>query len=215
MSEWAPNLIVCVVGYFVGGIPFGLLIGKSRDIDIRDHGSGNIGATNVLRTLGKRLGYLCFGLDVLKGMVPVLIACRIARLQEWPHQNLTPVFAVFAVVAGHVWCPFLKFKGGKGVATSAGGILAVAPLPTACSLVIWYLVFCIWRYVSLASIVAAALLPVAAVIIARAVPRMAMERPTLLLLIVLALLIIIKHRANIKRLLAGTENRFAEKGSAP
>jgi glycerol-3-phosphate acyltransferase PlsY len=215
VSEWAPNLIVCVVGYFVGGIPFGLLIGKSRDIDIRDHGSGNIGATNVLRTLGKRLGYLCFGLDVLKGMVPVLIACRIARLQEWPHQNLTPVFAVFAVVAGHVWCPFLKFKGGKGVATSAGGILAVAPLPTACSLVIWYLVFCIWRYVSLASIVAAALLPVAAVIIARAVPRMAMERPTLLLLIVLALLIIIKHRANIKRLLAGTENRFAEKGSAP
>jgi glycerol-3-phosphate acyltransferase PlsY len=214
VTDWTPNLVVCVVCYFVGGIPFGLLIGKSRGIDIRDHGSGNIGATNVLRTLGKRLGYLCFGLDVLKGMLPVLIACRIARVQEWPQQDLTPVFAVFAVVAGHVWCPFLKFKGGKGVATSAGGILAVAPLPTACSLLVWYLVFCIWRYVSLASIVAAAVLPVAAVVIGRLVPPMALESPTLLLLIVLAVLIIIKHRANIKRLLAGTENRFAEKGNA-
>jgi acyl phosphate:glycerol-3-phosphate acyltransferase len=214
VADWTPNLIVFGLCYFIGGIPFGLLIGKSKGVDIRDHGSGNIGATNVLRTLGKRLGYLCFSLDVLKGMVPVLIACKIARLQEWPHQDLTPVFAVFAVVAGHVWCPFLKFKGGKGVATSAGGILAVAPIPTACSLLIWYLVFSIWRYVSLASIVAAAVLPLAAVVIGRTMPRMALERPTLVLLIVLAVLIIIKHRANIKRLLAGTESRFAEKGNA-
>lgn len=214
MTDWAPNLIVCVVCYLIGGIPFGLLIGKSKGIDIREHGSGNIGATNVLRTLGKRLGIFCFSLDVLKGMVPVLIAVRIARVQDWPMQNMTPVFAVFAVVAGHVWCPFLKFKGGKGVATSAGGILAVAPLPAACALVIWYITFTISRYVSLASIVAAAVLPLAAVIIGRFVPRMALERPTLVLLIILAVLIIIKHRANIKRLLAGTENRFAEKGTS-
>lgn len=215
MTDWAPNLIIALTCYFIGGIPFGLLIGKSQGIDIRDHGSGNIGATNVVRTLGKRLGYCCFTLDVLKGMLPVLIACRIARLHELPHQDMTPMFAVFAVVAGHVWCPFLKFKGGKGVATSAGGILAVAPLPTACSLLVWFLVFSVWRYVSLASLVAAAVLPITAVIIGRMRPGLALERPTLILLIVLAVLIIIKHRANIKRLLAGTENRFAQKGNAP
>lgn len=203
--------LVFVASYLFGSIPWGLIIGKCKGIDIRQHGSGNIGATNVLRTLGKPLGVLCFFLDFLKGLIPVLIAIFLLKSGILANDALlAPVLAGFAAFAGHVWSLYLKFKGGKGVATSAGIIAALAPVSLLISGVLWLVVFKTSRYVSLASICASVALPVSAIVLS-ALRVYELHISVIILLVVIGVLAIIKHRGNIQRLLAGTENRFDSK----
>ncbi len=189
-----------VVSYVLGSIPTGFLWAKSRGIDIRKVGSGNIGATNVMRTLGRGPGIAVLVIDALKGFLPVWIAPLV-------FSNVDPLWlritcCVF-VVAGHNWTCWLKFKGGKGVATSAGALLAFLTLPLLCGLGVWLIVFGIWRYVSLASISAAVVVPVAAWF-PQSDPRLFMFTA------VVCAVIIYKHKSNIQRLLAGTENRIGK-----
>jgi glycerol-3-phosphate acyltransferase PlsY len=214
MTEWTAILGTLFASYVVGGIPFGLIIGRLKGIDVREHGSGNIGATNVLRLCGKPLGLLCFALDFAKGCVPVLAARAVAAAYDLPHAELVPVVAVVGAVAGHVWCPFLRFRGGKGVATSAGAVMAVAPEAVLAAIVLWYVIFALTRYVSLASIVAAAALPLVATGVLLARGGGAGRAPVLVLLYLLATMIVVRHRANIQRLLDGSENRIPRKDEA-
>jgi glycerol-3-phosphate acyltransferase PlsY len=193
-----------VVSYFLGSIPTGFLWAKARGIDIREVGSGNIGATNVMRALGKGPGIAVLLIDALKGFVPVWLAPRI-----FPDANPSPLQIVccVSVIAGHNWTCWLKFKGGKGVATSAGALLAFLPLPLLCGLGVWLVVFAIWRYVSLASVCAAVAVPVATWLI--------MKDPVLTVFTaILGVVTIYKHKSNVQRLLAGTENRVGAKKTA-
>lgn len=198
--------------YFIGSIPFGLLIGKINKIDIREHGSGNIGATNVLRTLGKKWGIPCFLLDFLKGCLPVLIGKALILKSDAPEniQQIAIPLLVFATVGGHVFSLFLKFKGGKGVATSAGAIMALAPHAVLAVLVVWFILLKAFGYVSLASIIGGAALPFLA-LITNALGWSKLGLPTIVILFVLAFLVVISHKANIKRLLDGTESSFKKK----
>lgn len=200
--------IVAVCGaYLAGSIPFGLLIGKMKGIDVRQHGSGNIGATNVTRVVGKGWGKLCFALDLLKGALPVLLV----KLLFKDEYGLLPSIAALFAVAGHMFPVWIGFKGGKGVSTAAGAILALCPIPLLTALLTWVIVFLLSRYVSLASILAAALLPVYAWIWNRLNICLTASAVELGLLTLLAVLSIVKHASNIKRLLNGTENRFDKK----
>jgi glycerol-3-phosphate acyltransferase PlsY len=189
-----------VVSYFIGSIPTGFLWAKSRGIDIRKVGSGNIGATNVMRALGKGPGITVLLIDAAKGFLPVWIAplvfSNVDRL--W----LQIICCVF-VIAGHNWTCWLKFKGGKGVATSAGALLAFLPLPMLCGLGAWLVVFGIWRYVSLASISAAVVVPVATWCLQG-------DRRLFIFTVVVCAVVIYKHKSNIQRLLAGTEGRIGK-----
>ena len=197
MISFLAMIGVSFVSYAIGSIPFGLLIGKFNRIDIRQRGSGNIGATNITRTLGRDWGIACFFLDFCKGLVPVLVA-----RQAVPDWGATPaILAAAAAIAGHIWPVYLRFKGGKGMATSLGALIALAPFHVLICAAIWYLVFLLSRYVSLASIIAALALPLASFLF-----RTRVE--TTVLLAVIAALIIYRHRSNIIRLLEGTENRF-------
>jgi glycerol-3-phosphate acyltransferase PlsY len=217
------------IAFLAGSIPFGLIIARAKGIDIRQHGSRNIGATNVWRVLGWRAGLTCFLLDVLKGFAPTLgagIAAGVVR----GHVLNPPIAArdaslwlavMFATILGHMFSPWVGFKGGKGVATGLGSALAVFPyltIPALAAFAIWLLVFRITRYVSLASIVAAAAMPCAT--LGWALFSAARDRgvsvlsswPFIGVASLLAVFIIWAHRANIARLRAGTEKRF---GSPP
>lgn len=206
-----PLLIgVVVVGcYLCGSIPFGLIIGKLNKIDIRNHGSGNIGATNVLRVLGKKWGYTCFVLDLLKGLIPVIVSKNLALVNEQSTAAYIPALALFCTVLGHVFSLFLGFKGGKGIATSAGAILAIAPYSLLAGLVIWFLTFKISGYVSLASILAAIFLPFLTIVEntlnLHDTPVSVYSQG---MLFVISILVIVKHKSNIHRLKAGNESRF-------
>jgi glycerol-3-phosphate acyltransferase PlsY len=191
-----------VVSYFCGSIPTGFLFGRARGIDIRKTGSGNIGATNVMRTLGKAPGIAVLLIDAAKGFLPVFFMPRV--FPEVDRSTLQSVCCI-AVIAGHNWTCWLKFKGGKGVATSAGALLAMLTLPLLCALGVWLIVFAVGRYVSLASIVAAAALPVA---------TWFFRRELVWFTAILAAIAIYKHKTNIQRLLAGTENRVGARKPA-
>lgn len=195
MNLW----LIVLISYLIGAIPFGLLIARMRGVDIQKVGSGNIGATNVLRSVGKPWGILTFACDALKGFLPVLL---LPRLAGTPHA-LLPIACAMAAILGHNFPVYLRFRGGKGVATSAGALLALAPAAVAVGLAAWALVFFTSRYVSLASIVGAVVIPVAGWWLYR--PGLALP----VFLSVLGGLIILRHRTNIQRLLNGTENRFA------
>ena len=190
-----------IVSYLLGSIPTGFLWGNARGIDIRTIGSGNIGATNVMRTLGKGPGITVLLIDALKGFVPVFVAPRIFHGLD---RSALQIVCCVAVIAGHNWTCWLKFKGGKGIATSAGALLAMLPLPLLCALGVWGVAFVIWRYVSLASIGAAVAVPVATWAITRDVTLLVFTA-------ILGAVAIWKHKANIQRLLAGTENRIGAK----
>jgi glycerol-3-phosphate acyltransferase PlsY len=193
-----------VASYLIGSIPTGFLWARARGIDIRKVGSGNIGATNVMRTLGKGPGIVVLIIDALKGFLPVWIAPLVFSNVDRLWLQIT--CCVF-VIAGHNWTCWLKFKGGKGVATSAGALLAFLPLPMLCGLGVWLVVFGIWRYVSLASISAAVVVPVATWFL--------QSDPSLLMFtVVVCAVVIYKHRSNIQRLLSGTENRIGKPKSA-
>lgn len=194
-------ILLTVVAYVIGSIPFGLLISKAKGKDIRTMGSCNIGATNVLRCLGKPLGITCFVLDVLKGYLPAALFPIVGKID--------PAFGLLfgtAAILGHNFPIFMKFKGGKGVATSAGVLLGVAPLAVAIGLLTWILVFKLSGYVSLGSIIAALI-----VIITGWVRVENYGIVTAIALTLLGALTIYRHRENIKRLANGTENKFRRK----
>jgi len=200
-----------LAAYLLGSIPWGFLIGRYYGVDVRKEGSKNIGATNVTRCVGKGAGKLCFALDFLKGALPVVAAqyfCNGGKCFEY-----VVIATLFAVVIGHMFPVFLKFHGGKGVSTAAGAIMALTPIPLIIALVVWVVVFLVSRYVSLASIAAAAVLPIVAWIfyLIGFGSDLARSQGVLIFLTIIALLAILRHHANILRLLNGTENRFGKK----
>ena len=199
--------IAVVVGYILGSIPFAYLAGKlTRGIDLREHGSGNLGATNVYRTLGGKIAAVVLVLDALKGAVPVLLVRRFA---VGDHLAIWAVAAGIAAIAGHAKPIFLLWRGGgKGVATAAGVFLALAPLPTLVALVTWLLVVLASGYVSLASLAAALALPVAiALLVGTGSVLFGVS-------VAIALFVFWTHRANIGRLRRGEEHRFGRKARA-
>jgi len=187
-----------LAAYLIGATPTSYIAGRlAKGIDLREHGSKNLGATNVYRTLGWRWAVPVGLIDIAKGALPV------ALLGSWAHgASGFPVFLGLAAVLGHIFSPYLGFKGGKGVATAAGMFLALAPFAVLIALPVWGL--CLWAtgYVSLSSILVAIIFPVLVLVTTRD------ATPTLIAGIGLALLIVYSHRANIRRLIAGTENRF-------
>jgi len=202
------KVLFIIIAYLIGAIPFGLLIGRMYGVDVRKEGSRNIGATNVTRTVGKTAGKFCFLCDFLKGAFPMVLVQLF-----FPQDQLLPLLAGFAAIFGHMFPVYLNFKGGKGVSTAAGAALALAPLPLFAAAGIWVIIFFVSRYVSLASIAAAASLPVMAELFSHlGVGSMAARSPwTIGFFVLIALLAIIRHHANIRRLLDGTENRFGKK----
>ena len=192
--------------FLLGSIPTGYLVARAKGVDIRQHGSGNIGATNVFRTLGKPLGVLVFFLDALKGFAAVWLAMRYGGGSAWPG-----ILAAVAAIAGHNYTPWLGFTGGKGIATSAGVLVALMPWAVLAIAVVWFAVFFATRYVSLASICAAAALPVA--VGGLWFYGCGGNAPLLGFSALIAALAIWRHRSNIERLMAGTEHRFDRKPS--
>lgn len=206
------TLAVAVLGsYLLGSIPFGYLVGKIGGIDIRKTGSGNIGATNVVRVLGKRYGYPVFVLDFLKGFGAVKISISIAT-DAWPEWGSPEIFGVLAAVAsviGHSFPLWLKFRGGKGVATSAGALFGLVPLAALIAVVIWLLVFWFTRYVSVASLVTAVALPLVILIMTRL--NQIQGNALFYSSLGIAAVVIWRHRSNFSRLMRGSEPRFTRK----
>ncbi len=187
-------ILILTLAYLLGSIPFSLIIARLfKGIDIRNHGSGNIGATNVLRTVGKKEAALALIADVLKGVLPVLFTVFVLE-ESW-----IAATAVF-VVLGHVFPIFTGFKGGKGVATSLGALIVIIPAGVIVSLIVWFLVLIVFRYASLASISAAIALP--AICWGLTTPLAFTAAAS-----INAVIIILKHTGNIKRLITGTENK--------
>lgn len=204
--------------FLCGSVPFGLLIARARGVDIRKHGSGNIGATNVARVLGMRLGLLVFALDVLKGLLPVLIAGMIhgvaGRVDPPEEHSWWWLGAVVAAIFGHMFSPWVGFRGGKGVATGLGAMLGVFPTLTIAALgsfAIWMLTLRIWRYVGLSSCIAAITLPMLAAGFFEVAGSWRAAWPYLTVTALVAVIVTYKHRGNLKRAFAGTERRFGER----
>jgi glycerol-3-phosphate acyltransferase PlsY len=229
-----PLTIAAVAGYLLGALPFGWLIARKFGINIFEHGSKNPGATNVKRVLGEkfgakgsRAGDIAFALDAFKGAVAAWwplafyktrvielsaqarrgaeVSAELADAHVWIYAAI--IGLVFALI-GHSFSCWTRFKGGKGVATSAGGLVVILPIPTIVGVLAWVAMFYLSRYVSLASIVAAVALPAAAWLIPGTPVAFA------ILATVLGIFVILRHRANITRLLNGTENKFAKKPAA-
>lgn len=203
-------LAIIIVSYLIGSIPAGYIVGRFRGIDIRAHGSGNIGATNVVRVLSKKFGYPVFLFDFFKGAVAVEISFWLSR-----HTNASVDLTIYAIIGGiccvfgHSYPVWLQFKGGKGVATSLGVLFALDPLLALSALGLWLITYAIARVVSVASIVAAVALPILAIAFAhvRAEPNTALLAFTL----AAAALVVWRHRSNIARLRRGDELRFDRK----
>lgn len=189
------QIILIVAAYLLGSIPTGLLLAKAAGVDIRSSGSGNIGATNVYRTLGRSVGILTLFGDCLKGVIPVVATGYFGMSDLWI------AAAGLAAFLGHTYTVFLGFKGGKGVATALGVFIAVSPAAVGSALLIFAAVVWKWRYISLGSISAAMAMPgMVAVFDSRP--------PVVVMTSIVALLVIWKHRENIKRLRSGTESKF-------
>lgn len=236
------------IAFLCGSIPFGFLIAKARGIDIRQHGSGNIGATNLGRVLGRRYFFLCFFLDMLKGLIPTAVAGSamgtLGTLQVGAGDAFWWMGVMFATVLGHMFTPWLGFRGGKGVATGLGALLGVFPamtIPAVGALVVYLMVLMLWRYVSLGSCSAAASLPLWVWIVFAQYEtlmqrklstrtdweRLTIEQveqlkgdipnygmPFFIVAVMLALLVIYKHRANMARIIRGEEPRVGESRKA-
>ena len=224
MSPAQTLLLLIPIAYLVGSIPFGLIVGLSRGVDPRKAGSGNIGATNVARLLGKRFFAIVFTLDLGKSLVPMLIASAVAHRVP-PEQRDATVYLLwllvgFAAVLGHMFSVFLKFTGGKGVATSAGVMLGLWPYftgPGLAAFAVFIVVFYAKRYISLGSIAGAIALPLAYLIIglSRGWPVFGAQLPLLIFGVLMAALIVYKHRTNIARLRTGTEPKFTTTTTKP
>ena len=204
-------LLLCVgIAYLSGSLPWGLWVGRfARGVDIRTLGSGNLGATNVYRSLGPGLGVLTLLLDIAKGALPVWLLPHAAFAVAFPGGPEWCRLAVgFAAVAGHVWTFLAGFRGGKGVATTAGVLLALAPAAFGVFLLVFLLVVAVTRFISLGSTLGAAAFAVALGFIAPG----GLRSPTFLLGLLLALLVVFRHRDNFRRLLRGEERRFSFRG---
>ena len=202
---------VVIGSYLLGSIPFGYVAGRIAGLDIRKRGSGNVGATNVIRTLGKGYGYPVFAADFLKGFAAVKMSTLIAmRLHpEWNSSEMFGIVAAISSVIGHSFPVWLHFKGGKGVATSAGALFGLAPVAALAGAAVWILTFFVTRYVSVASIAAAAALPVIILITTRL--RYTAGKSLFYSSVCLAAVVIWRHRSNLSRLVRGTEARFTRK----
>lgn len=235
MSDPVKWTILVVGAYLVGSIPFALILGRARGIDIRQHGSGNVGASNVGRVLGRKYGMMCFALDVCKGLGPTVLAGLWCGLFAPDMRDSAPALSTtqmllwitvaFAAIIGHTNSIYLGFKGGKGVATGFGSLLGIYPhltWPILGALVVWIGAVKLWRMISVASMLAAISLPLWFVLISIApnsaevgiasgfVDRLSSRWPFVLVTAMLAVLVIWKHRSNIKRIRAGTETRIGQ-----
>ena len=231
MPLWIPPLIA----FLAGSIPFGLLIAKTKGVNIREHGSGNIGATNVLRVIGKPYGIGCLILDFLKGFLPSLLAINVfviagknpqfimdnfngmantfPAVDAWKAQTLVIIVGLAAIM-GHNYSPWIGFKGGKGIATSGGVLVALMPVGVVVLLAIWLLFFVTTRYVSVASIGTAIMVPVVTLYGSYRHGYLSdgtWNKPLFVFSIVVALLAVWRHRTNIKSLMNGTEHKFSKK----
>lgn len=202
---------VALVSYLLGSIPAGYIAGRIAGIDIRDAGSGNIGATNVTRVLGKRYGYPVFMVDFLKGLMAVSLSILIEKRAQ-PISAPTELFGIVAAISsviGHAFPVWLSFKGGKGVATSMGALFGLMPFMALIGIAVWVITFEVTRYVSVASMTAALAVPISILIL---MPLKQTGGAVLLYFSVcLAALVIFRHRSNLSRLVRGTEPRFKRK----
>jgi glycerol-3-phosphate acyltransferase PlsY len=208
---WALVITCSIIGYLLGSFPAGYFAGRMAGVDVRRAGSGNIGATNVLRVLGKKWGYPVFLIDAFKGFAAVRVAFILVNY--WPaakpSAEYIAILAAIMSVAGHNFPIWLKFKGGKGVATSAGALMGLVPLAVPFVMLVWILVFEISRYVSLASVVAAIALPIIVSLLARW--KFVDTWAFIYFSIIIMVLVLWRHRSNLSRLLHGTEQRFRRK----
>ena len=191
--------ILWLVGaYLIGAIPFGFLIGKMRGVDVRTVGSKNIGATNVYRTVGHKWGFLAFFCDFLKGLLPTLAAIHFSTSTSFLH---LPVLVGLAAVIGHTLTVFMKFRGGKGVATAFGMMVALATYPALLAFAVFVVTVWLSHYISLGSMLAAATLAVLVWLF----PCLLAVR---IIAVLVAVFVIVKHKSNIQRLMKGCENRI-------
>lgn len=208
-------IILIVASYLLGSVPFGVLIARAHGKDLRSIGSGNIGATNVSRALGKKWAYICFILDCLKGLVPMLAAkplvtpLTVTTLSLW-------LTVGCAAILGHIFPVYLKFKGGKGMSTCMGIILGLYPyytLPGLIAFIVWVACVLLWRYVSLASIIAAVIFPASLITAIFSLQnwRFAELWPLIIVALALSALVIVRHVENIKRLLEGSEHKVLQR----
>jgi acyl phosphate:glycerol-3-phosphate acyltransferase len=214
------EILACLAAYFAGSIPFGLLIGKLVfGIDIREKGSGNIGATNVSRTFGAKWGIICLVLDALKGLLPAwLIPLGVASTSAAASPELVGVLAGLSTIVGHMFPCWLKFKGGKGVATSLGVVLILGPIGSAAGFVAFVLCTAMFRIIALSSITAAVVFGASQLIVLRPDP-FGESLPLALFSLAVPALIIVRHKGNIGRLWRGEEPKFtfgsAKKADTP
>ncbi len=209
-----PWLAWVAIALAMGSTPFGLIIARAKGVDIRAQGSGNIGATNVARVLGLRLGLLCFFLDLCKGLIPTLAyaisegllgAAELEAAQSWRWIGVW-----IAPILGHMFSPFVRFRGGKGVATALGSMLGVYPflaLPALIALGVWILIVWRWRMVGIASCIAAVVIPFSILLGVGNSGPLSNSAPFLIVTTALGLLVIFKHRKNLARTFAGTETK--------
>ena len=225
--------LIVLISYLMGSIPFGYLVARAHGMDIRQHGSGNIGATNVMRVLGKKPGYTVFACDMLKGLVAVIAGkyiadhhvLTVAQAQTAYHgvsqaiyhttyfvklpESIAAISAAIACIVGHNFPVWLGFKGGKGMATSGGVLIGMMPETAMGCMAVWAVVFLLTRYASLASIAAAVALPVITVLLL--LTGQLYGWPYFYFAVAACILAVWRHRSNIVRLVNGTENRFVKK----
>lgn len=213
--------LAIIAAYLLGSIPFGLLIAKAHGKDLRSIGSGNIGATNVSRALGRKWAYFCFALDVLKGLIPMLATLHLASTRPDQTQGERVVLLGLwlavgcAAIVGHIFPIYLKFKGGKGVATSFGIALGLWPYFTVCALfalATWLIVVLTFRYVSLASILASVVFPLVLILAIILMPgwEFGILWPVVVTAFAIPVMVVMRHRENITRLIAGTESKIRQ-----
>lgn len=210
---WIAVLATALIAYLIGSFPSGYLAGRAHGLDLRKEGSGNIGATNALRVLGKKTGYLVFAVDIFKGWLAVIVAFLIGAFAA-PAQTVPfGVLGAISCVIGHMFPVWLGFQGGKGIATSGGIMLALFPIQVfGLGLAAWLLLFFTTRYVSVASLAAAVALPVGSLIML-GFGQCDWLRVTIA--VMMCALAVWRHKGNIQRLLAGTEKKFEKKRPDP
>ena len=204
-------LIAIIISYFLGSIPTAYLFGRAKGIDIREHGSGNIGATNALRVLGKGAGITVLFLDILKGVIAVIILGDLAvnSLPEFSPEIVRILIAI-SCICGHNWTVFLSFKGGKGIATTLGVLIGLAAKVPGLGLILvfliltWFIIFLISRIVSLSSIIATLVFPVLTIIFGQ-------SRVIITASVILCVFSLLRHKSNLVRILQGKEPRLSFK----
>jgi len=208
--------LLIIAAYLLGSVPFGIIIAHAHGKDLRKIGSGNIGATNLSRALGRKWGYICFALDVAKSLVPMLVAMRLLSLPPTTGELLLWLAVGVAAIAGHIFPVFACFKGGKGVATSFGVALGLYPYYTVCAAIAfgaWLIIVLIWRYISLGSIIASVVFPAALIGLIGAKPDWTFAQlwPLLIAATLIPIMVIARHGQNIKRIIAGTEDKVLKR----